>query len=152
MNSETKKVNKQDKFLTKVKASDDKTEYDFKVEEGEVTFNELKKDSEPTSKTFKLKAKKSSDKDEASNWKDVTDEKIIYKESWWRRGCHLTGKKMKIGGTEVEFKNEIDERLSTEVHSFTIASYLVGFVLLLVLGFIGWYLISSKEDKEEESL
>ncbi|WNE40101.1 MAG: hypothetical protein GBAus27B_000168 [Mycoplasmataceae bacterium] len=154
MNNEVKKikVSKQDKFLTKIRANDDKTEYDFKVEGGEVTFNELKKDSESTSRTFKLKAKKSSDTDEASNWKDVADEKIIYKEGLLRKGCHVTGKKMKIGGTEVEFKNEIDERLNTEVHSFTIISWVVGIFTLLVLGFGGWYLISSKEDKEEESL
>jgi len=69
MNGEAKKikVNKQDKFLTKVMASDDKTEYDFKVEAGDASFNELKSDNQPTSKTFKLKAKKSADKDESSN-------------------------------------------------------------------------------------
>ena len=152
MNSETKKVNEQKSFLTKVKANDDKTEYDFKIEKGEVTFGELKADNESTSKTFKLKAKKSSDKDEAENWKDVTDEKVIYKEGWWRKGCHVTGKKMKIGGTEVEFKNEIDERLSTEIHSFTAISWITGVVLLAGLLFAGYYFIFSKEDKEEESL
>lgn len=155
MNNESKKikVNKQDKFLTKVKASDDKTEYDFKVEAGDANFSELKSDNKPTSKTFKLKAKKSTDNDEPSNWKDVTtDEKTVYEKGWIKEGIYIKGKKFKIDGTEVEFKNEVHERLSTDIHSFTYTFYGLSVALTFVLLLGGYYLFSSKEDKEEESL
>ena len=66
MNAEKVKIHKQGKFLTKVKTNDDKIQYDFKVEEKDVDFDELK-DKAESKEIITLKAKKSDDKDEPSN-------------------------------------------------------------------------------------
>lgn len=149
MNDIKVKINKADKFLTKIKAKNG-TEYDFKIEEKDISFSELKKNTS-SKEDIKIKAKKSSDDENA--WKEVPNVKVNYEEGWWKRGCYVTVDKLKIDGSDVEFdKGKLTSRLSSDIHSLTYVSYGAigaGLVALLV---VVYFFFFRKEEKEEESL
>jgi hypothetical protein len=142
-------VKKNETFLKGIESKSDKNKkWDLKVtEEKVVNFDKLE-DGKESEENINLQISEAG----KNSWKDVSDAKITYKENWLRKGFYIKNN-LTTASETIELNNDkVDQRLSTDVHTFKLISYVVAVISLLGLGFIGWYFISSNEDKEEESL